>query len=109
MKEALAVSGYIPNKTLELIQSKSCDHPFVDVMPEHSVESVFARVSLEDVDDVRIGAEEGGKTFVQLILREAAAVETVEKTFASLKGLGRLQDPLLMKARAQAVANVIMI
>jgi hypothetical protein len=65
------------------------------------------RVELADVTEVRLGASARGTTLVQLLLKDKANVETVQRAVASKLGLARFNDPVLARLTAAATAKVI--
>lgn len=106
MREAMAITGYVPDKLVAEI--KSVD--YVDVMPERDVNDVVIRVATADIEDARIGStDKGNLTMVQLILRDNAKVETVAQSSASPDGMRAFDDPVLNRVRQEATVRVIMI
>jgi len=107
MKTKMAITGYVTDHHLKNIKSKEA-YSF-EVFPEVEIEDVYAKVTSNDIDDVRIGASNHGKTMVQLILKDNASVETVHKQQISVKGVRVIDDPTLSRLTAAATAKVIMI
>jgi hypothetical protein len=107
MKTKMAITGFILDNHLKNLKSKE-GHSF-EVFPEAAMEDVYARVNANDIDDVRVGASNQGKTMVQLILKDNASVETVHKQQMSVKGVKVIDDPTLSRLTAAATAKVIMV
>jgi len=106
MREAYAVTGYVPNDVAKKLKAKTPGT--VEVSPERGVHPVFMQVDGADVTDVRVGATSGDQTLVQLILRDEAAVHTVTR-LAAAKGVNAFLDPSLARLTAVAVANKIVV
>jgi hypothetical protein len=105
MKEAFAVTGYVPGNTLRKLESGGAGK--IDVSVERGSDEVIMRVDRADVAEIRTGASVKNETLVQLILRPDAAVETVVKTQANVKGVARFNDPMLQRLTATATAKSI--
>jgi hypothetical protein len=106
MKEAMAVTGYVPDAVAKTLNDKGAGA--VDVYPERGVDEVAARIQKSEIAEARVGSSSRGTTLVQLILAKDATVETVVRTKANAKGLQRFYDPNLARLRQAAMANVIM-
>jgi hypothetical protein len=102
MAEAIAVTGYVPDKVAKQLRKSGWES--VDVHPERKEGDTFVRVSASAVRDVRIGASKTGRTLVQLILQDDAEIETVTRSVP--KGQ-RFFDPTLARITAAAIANKI--
>jgi hypothetical protein len=107
MKEAIAVTGFVPDQLARKLAAKQAGA--IDVKPERGVNDVVMRVDGSDVDEVRTGASTQGETLVQLILRPDAPVQTVINSIANHAGLKRLQDPILSRLTASATPKSIMV
>jgi len=105
MKEAMAVTGYVSEKDAALLKSKKV----FEIYPDKEVDEVSMRVYGEDAAEIRVGSSSGGKTLVQVILRDGAKIETVVSSEASPRGFERFHDPVINRIRQQAIAKVIMI
>ncbi len=105
--EAFAVTGYVPDKALQELESGL--NGKIDVRVERNSDEVVMRVDRADVAEIRVGASARNETIVQVILRAGAAVETVVKTKASLEGIARFNDPVLQRLTATATAKSIAI
>lgn len=105
MREAMAITGYVLEDEVEGLSSAAT----IDVRPERDVDAILMQVRGTDVDEVRVGSTEGGKTLVQLILREGAEVRSVTIMQNDAKGFRAFHDPLLNKIRQEATAKKIMI
>src|SRR5262245_18852490 len=101
MKTAYAVTEYVSTQLAKKLSTKELKGD-VDVKPEPGRDEVVARVSSEDIADVRVGSSSRGETLVQLILRDCANVQTVIKTSANVAGLQRFNDPVLTRLIASA-------
>jgi hypothetical protein len=106
MKEAYAVTGYVPSDVAKKLKAKTPGN--VEVSPERGVHPVFMQVDGSDVTEVRVGATSGGQTLVQLILRDEAAVQTIMR-LATTKGVNAFVDPSLARLTAAAVPNKIFV
>jgi hypothetical protein len=107
MKEAFAVTGYVPEKALQELESGRAGK--IDVRVERGSDEVVMRVDHADVAEIRTGAAVRNEVLVQVILRVGAAVETVVKTQANIKGVARFNDPVLQRLTATATAKSIAI
>lgn len=107
MKEAFAVTGYVPEKALQDLESGRTAK--IDVRIERGSDEVVMRVDQADIAEVRAGASVKKEILVQVILRSGASVETVVRAQASLKGVARVNDPLLQRLTATATAKSIAI
>jgi hypothetical protein len=105
MKEALAVTGYVPDKALQELESGSVEK--IDVRVERGSDEVVMRVNRADVAEIRTGASIEGEILVQIILRAGATVETVVRTQANFAGVARFNDPVLQRLTATATAKSI--
>jgi hypothetical protein len=105
MKEAFAVTGYVPDKALQELDSKRTGK--IDVRVERGSDEVVMRVDHAQVEEIRTGASIKNETLVQIILRRNAAVETVVNTEANIKGVARFNDPVLQRLTATATAKSI--
>ena len=105
MSEAFAVTGYVPDKALQELESGLAGK--IDVRVERDSDEVVMRVDRADVAEIRAGASARNETIVQVILRAGAAVETVVKTKASLEGVARFNDPVVQRLTATATAKSI--
>jgi hypothetical protein len=106
MKTAYAVTGYVSNQLARKLSNKEL-RGIIDVKPELGRDEVVARVSSEQIAEVRVGSSIKGETLVQLILRDNAQVETVIKTSANIKGIQQFNDPVLTRLVASATAKSI--
>ena len=102
MAEAIAVTGYVPDKVAKQLRKPGWGS--IDVHPERKAGDTFVRVSESAVRDARVGASKSGSTLVQLILQEDADIETVTRSVP--KGQ-RFFDPTLARVTASAIANRI--
>jgi len=107
MREAYAITGYVPNEVAKHLKAKTAGK--IDVAEERGATDLFAQVDGADVIEVRTGAESGGHTLVQLILREQAPVHTVLKSTASAKGLESFHDPALGLLKRPGTVRVILV
>jgi hypothetical protein len=107
MKEAFAVTGYVPDEALRKLESDVAGK--IDVRVERNSDEVVMRVDRADVAEIRAGASVNNETIVQVILRAGAAVETVVKAKASLEGVARFNDPVLQRLTATATAKSIQV
>lgn len=107
MREAFAVTGYVPDHLAKSLVAKKPGP--VEVQPEPGHTEVVARVDCADVDEVRLGPSAHGETLVQLILRPDAKVQTVQNFVANVAGLKRLNDPVLARLTASVQAKNIMV
>jgi hypothetical protein len=105
VREAFAVTGYVPDKVAEQLTAGRSGK--IDVKVERGSEEVFMRVDQADVTDLRVGSSVNNETLVQLILRDDAPVEQVIRTISNARGLSRLHDPTLTRLTAEATAKVI--
>jgi len=105
MKEVFAVTGYVPKSVLEKFASDSSAK--IDIRVERGSDEVVMRVTHKDVAEIRAGASVKDETLVQLILRDDAAVETIIKSQASIRGIARFNDPMLQRLTATATAKSI--
>lgn len=105
MREAMAITGYIPASRVERVSSAR----FVEVFPERNVSSVLMRVRSRDIAEIRVGSTQEGLTLVQLILLEGAEVQTVTLTSADAEGMRAFHDPVLNRIRQEATAKKIMV
>jgi len=108
MKEAMAVTGYVSPEELRVLGSKDAQRS-VDVRPERDIAEVYSRVSLNDIAEVRSGAETKGSVLVQLILKPKAKVETITSLTSTVTGLRRFHDPVLDRVRALAAPKMIFV
>ena|SRR5437879_4977968 len=104
MAEAIAVTGYVPDKIAKQLK-KQWDS--IDVHPDRKEGDAFVRVESSAVRDIRIGASKGGTTLVQLILNDDASIETVVREALPKSGARRFFDPALARVTAAAIANKI--
>ena len=107
MKEAFAVTGYVPDEALRKLESDVAGK--IDIRVERNSDEVVVRVDRADVAEIRAGASVNNETIVQVILRAGAAVETVVKAKASLEGIARFNDPVLQRLTATATAKSIQV
>jgi hypothetical protein len=107
MRNAMAVTGYVNDKTSADLTRLKALGGSIDVSPERSVRDVVIRVSWSDVDETRVGATEAGMTLIQLILRDGATVETIIRSEASPAGLRAFSDPVLNRVVQEATAKSI--
>jgi hypothetical protein len=107
MKEAFAVTGYLPTEIAEQLQSGKTDGGSLDLRAESGSDLVVMRVKMGEIAEVRVGATAKGETLVQIILAENAQVETVVRTEANLQGLRRFNDPVVQRLTALATAKSI--
>jgi hypothetical protein len=105
MKEAFAVTGYVPEKALQDLESGRAGN--IDVRVERGSDEVVMRVDQADIAEIRTGASVKKEILVQVILRSSAAVETIVRAQANLKGVARFNDPLLQRLTATATAKSI--
>lgn len=105
MREAMAVTGYVGADRVEQIRHAGQ----VEVWPERDIVDVVIRVRSDDIEDVRVGGTEAGRTLVQLILRDGATVETAQRATADPKGMRAFHDPVLNRVRQEATAKKIML
>jgi len=94
MKEAMAVTGYVPDDVAKQLTGGKHGGP-VKVFAQPGREEVFAQIDPSQIAEVRDGASSQGTTLVQLILKENAPVETIISSRANRDGLSRLHDPVL--------------
>ena len=94
MKEAIAVTGYVPDDVAKQLTGGKHRSP-VKVFAQAGREEVFARIDPAQIAEVRAGASSQGTTLVQLILKENAPVETIISSLAARDWLQRLNDPVL--------------
>ena len=106
MREAYAVTGYVPSDVANKLKSKTPGK--IQVSPERGIREVFMEVEGADVTDVRVGAASGGETLVQLILRDEAPVHTVTR-LTPAKGVNAFFDPGLARLTAAAIPNKIFV
>jgi hypothetical protein len=106
VKQAFAVTGYVPTEAAEQLRQKTLTG-LIEVRPDANHHEVVARVNIGTVADVRIGPSAGGSTLVQLILTDGATVETVTRIPAGVKGLSLLDDPILNRLQQAATAKEI--
>jgi hypothetical protein len=109
MKEAYAVTGYVPDNIAVKLGQAAARIREIDVRPERGMDEVVMRVTGADVAEVRTGASTGGETMVQLVLVPDAKVQTVVTVNGSDKGITRFYDPVLGRLTASATAKKIMI
>jgi len=107
MKEAFAVTGYVPNEIAERLESGNIGGASVDLRAESGSDLVVMRVKMTEISEIRMGASAKGETLVQIILTENAHVETVVSTEANLQGLRRFNDPVVQRLTALATAKSI--
>jgi hypothetical protein len=105
MKEAFAVTGYLPDKALQDLESSRTGK--IDVRVERGSDEVVMRVDQADIEEIRTGVSVKNESLVQVILRADAAVKTVVKTQANIKGVARFNDPVLQRLTATATAKSI--
>jgi hypothetical protein len=105
MREAMAVTGYIPAKEVKALRKAES----IEIRPERDIADVVVRVAGKDIEEVREGSTEGSLTAVQVILRQGATVETVHRVKANPAGMKAFHDPVLNRVRQEASAKVIMI
>jgi len=106
MKEAYAVTGYVPSDVAQKLKAKTPGK--VEVSPERGIHEVFMELDGSDVTEVRVGSTSGGQTLVQLILRDEAAVHTTMR-LATTKGVNAFLDPGLARLTAAAIPNKIFV
>jgi len=104
-KEAFAVTGYVPEKALQDLESGHAGN--IDVRVERGSDEVVMRVDQADIAEIRTGASVKKEILVQVILRSSAAVATIVRAQANLKGVARFNDPLLQRLTATATAKSI--
>jgi len=109
MREAMAVTGYVPAELATQLSNGSSGIGNIEVRPEREVQDVVMRVATTDIHETRVGPTEQGLTLVQLILRDGAPVETVVRAAASHAGLRAFHDPVLSRIRQEATAKKIMV
>lgn len=102
MAEAIAVTGYVPDKDAKRLRQSKWGS--VDVHPERTEGDAFVRVAEAAVRDVRVGSSKSGRTLVQLILQDDATIETIVRSVP--KGQ-RFFDPTLARITAASIANKI--
>jgi hypothetical protein len=107
MKEAFAVTGYLPKEIAEQLGSGKIGGASVDLRAESGSDLVVMRVKMTEISEVRMGPSAKGETLVQIILAEKAQVETVVSTEANLQGLRRFNDPVVQRLTALATAKSI--
>src|SRR5258708_3747925 len=93
MKEAFAITGFVPTEVAKRL--KEHHSGTIEVAAERNEKDVFTQVDASHVAETRIGADSGGQTMVQLILHDNAPVQTVVRSTASAKGLQLFRDPAL--------------
>jgi hypothetical protein len=103
MTEAFAVTGYVPEKALQDLESGSTAN--IDVRVERGSNEVVMRVDQADIAEIRAGASVKKEILVQVILHANARVETVVRAQANSKGVARFNDPLLQRLTATAMSN----
>jgi hypothetical protein len=109
MKEAYAITGYVPNAVAKSLSSGLKNYSGkIEVKLDAGSSEFLARVDPAHVAEVRTGSSKGGETIVQIILRNKADVETVLNTTLNKSGIARLNDPVLA-ARFRAPVFVIMV
>jgi hypothetical protein len=109
MREAMAVTGYVPDEVARALASGKAAGGAVEVKPERGHDEVVARVDRSDIAEVRVGASVRGESLVQLILRKNATVETVLRAPANAKGVQRFHDPNLNRLVQAATAKNIIV
>jgi hypothetical protein len=107
MREAFAVTGYVPSHRATALGGGQPGP--VDVGPEPGHTVVGARLDCAEVDEVRLGPSAHGETLVQLILRPDAKVQAVQHLVANVAGLRRLNDPVLARLTASVHAKSIIV
>lgn len=108
MREAMAVTGYLDEVLAKhLVAGEAI--PYVEVRPEAHIVDVVVRVRTGDIAETRVASSKDGLTLVQLILKDAASVETIVRTSADEKGLRAFHDPVLNRVRQEATAKKIAI
>ncbi len=96
MKEAIAVVGYVASDVAKRLSSKDSKYTDkIEVRVGQGSDELLVRVDPSHVVEVRTGASSKGETGIQLILRDAADVETVTRATLNKQGIARLRDPLL--------------
>ena len=105
LREAFAVTGYMPASVLDKAESVRSDS--YDVRVEPGSDEVLMRVRSGDVVEIRTAASHNDEVLVQLILRDNAVVETLIRASASVQGVTRFNDPALRRLTASATAKSI--
>lgn len=107
LKEAFAVTGYLPSEIADRLESGKTDGATLELRAESGSDLVVMRVKIAEIAEARVGASAKGETLVQIILTEKAHVETVVSTEANLQGLRRFNDPVVQRLTALATAKSI--
>jgi hypothetical protein len=105
MKEALAVTGFVPDDVAKRLSAGS--KGVIQVRPERGASAVLIEVDGKDVADVRIGSSKASETLVQLILRERAVVRTIVETRLEGTGVEIFADPAIGRLIAAATVKSI--
>jgi len=107
MKEAFAVTGFVPDSLAKRLAAGN--KGAIQIRPERGVTAVVMEVDGADVVEVRTGSSSAGETLVQLILRDRATVRTVVETTLKGKGVEVFPDPAITRLTAAATAKSIVV
>jgi len=106
MKEAFAVTGFVPDARAKQLAAKA--EGAIQVKPERGASAVVMEVDSANVVEVRTGASRSGETLVQLILREDATVRTIIESKSTESCISPFADPAIVRLTAAAtVKNIV--